>query len=59
MPVGGNGLMNVIIVGVKTGRSWVGGPELCVYGSRVTGGRGHDVYAGSGPLDGGNTLRPA
>ena len=25
----------------------------------VTGGRGHDVYPGSGPLDGGNTLRPA
>ena len=25
----------------------------------VTGGRGHDVYLGSGPLDGGNTLRPA
>ena len=31
------------------------------YASRrmVTGGRGHDVYPGSGPLDGGNTLRPA
>ena len=25
----------------------------------VTGGRGHDVYPGSGPLVGGNTLRPA
>ena len=25
----------------------------------VTGGRGHDVYLGSGPLDGGNTLLPA
>ena len=25
----------------------------------VTGGGGHDVYAGSGPLDGGNTLLPA
>ena len=25
----------------------------------VIGGRGHDVYLGSGPLDGGNTLRPA
>ena len=24
----------------------------------VTGGRGHDVYPGSGSLDGGNTLRP-
>ena len=22
----------------------------------VTGGRGHDVYPGSGPLDGGNTI---
>ena len=28
-------------------------------GSMVTGGRGHDVYPGSGPLDGGNTLHPA
>ena len=25
----------------------------------VTGGWGHDVYPGSGPLDGGNTLLPA
>ena len=25
----------------------------------VTGGGGHDVYPGSGPLDGGNTLLPA
>ena len=25
----------------------------------VIGGRGHDVYPGSGPLDGGNTLLPA
>ena len=25
----------------------------------VTGGRGQDVYPGSGPLDGGNTLLPA
>ena len=25
----------------------------------VIGGRGHDVYPGSGPLDGGNTLCPA
>ena len=25
----------------------------------VTGGGGHDVYLGSGPLDGGNTLLPA
>ena len=24
----------------------------------LTGGRGHDVYLGSGPLDGGKTLRP-
>ena len=24
----------------------------------VTGGKGHDVYPGSGPLDGGKTLRP-
>ena len=46
-------------VGVKTGKSRVGGPELCVYGSMVTGDKGHNVYPGSGPLDGGNTLRPA
>ncbi len=25
----------------------------------VTGGGGHNVYPGSGPLDGGNTLLPA
>ena len=25
----------------------------------VTGDKGHDVYPGSGPLDGGKTLRPA
>ena len=25
----------------------------------VTGGGGHNVYPGSGPLDGGKTLRPA
>ena len=24
----------------------------------VTGGKGHNVYPGSGPLDGGNTLLP-
>ena len=28
-------------------------------GSKVTGGGGHDVYPGLGPLDGGNTLLPA
>ena len=28
-------------------------------GSMVTGDGGHDVYPGSGPLDGGKTLRPA
>ena len=45
-------------VGAKTGGSRVGGPELCVL-SMVTGDRGHDVYPGSGPLYGGNTLLPA
>ena len=49
----------MIGVGVKTDRSRVGGPELCVQGSRVIGGRGHNVYPGSGPLNGGNTLLPA
>ena len=28
-------------------------------GSMVTGDREHNVYPGSGPLDGGKTLRPA
>ena len=28
-------------------------------GAMVTRGRGHDVYPGSGPLDGGKTLRHA
>ena len=46
-------------VGVKTSRSRVGGPKLCVMDRWVTGDRGHDVYPGSGPLNGGNTLLPA
>ena len=37
----------------------VGGPKLCVMDRWVTGDRGHDVYPGSGPLNGGNTLLPA
>ena len=45
-------------VGVKTGGSRVGGPKLCIMDRWVTGDRGHDVYPGSGPLDGGNTLLP-
>ena len=28
-------------------------------GRMVTGGKGHEVLPGSGPLDGGKTLRPA
>ena len=45
---------------VKTGRSWVGGSELCVWGSKVTGDKGDTMfYPGSGPLNGGKTLRPA
>ena len=43
-------------VGVKTGGSRVGGPKQCVLGSMVTGSKGHNVYPGSGPLDGGKTL---
>ena len=43
-------------VGVKTGGSRVVGPKQCVLGSMVTGGKGHNVYPGSGPLDGGKTL---
>ena len=46
-------------IGVKIGRSRVGGPKLCIMDRWVTGYRGHDVYPGSGPLDGGKTLRPA
>ena len=43
----------------RTPVSTVGGPKQCVLGSMVTGGKGHNVYPGSGPLDGGKTLRPA
>ena len=46
-------------VGVKTGRSREGGPKLYVMDRWVTGDRGHDVYPGSGPLNGGHTLLPA
>ena len=35
------------------------GPRTVRLRRMVTGGGGHDVYPGSGPLDGGNTLRPA
>ena len=48
-----------INVGVKTGGTRVGGPELCGLGFMVTGGGGHDVYPSSGPLYGGNSLLPA
>ena len=48
-------LVYVTTVGVKTDGSRVGGPELCLR-LMVTGGGGHNVYPGSGPLDGGNTL---
>ena len=44
------------VVGVKTGGSWVRGPELCVCGSMITGDKGHSVYPGSGPLDRGKTI---
>jgi len=35
------------------------GSQTVRLGSMVTGDGGHDVYPGSGPLDGGKTLRPA
>ena len=35
------------------------GVPNCASRRMVTGGWGHDVYPGSGPLDGGNTLLPA
>ena len=37
----------------------VGGPELWILGSMVTGTKDTIFYPGSGPLDGGKTLRPA
>ena len=49
----------LVCVGVKTGGSRVGGPELWVLDRWVTGDKGDDVYPGLGPLYGGNTLRPA
>ena len=51
-----NGSTNV---GVKTSGSRVGGPELWILEQLVTRDKGHRLYAGSGPLDGGNTLLPA
>ena len=45
-------------VGVKTGGSRLGVPTVRLR-LMVTGGGGHDVYPGSGPLYGGNTLLPA
>ena len=47
------------IVGVKTGISQGRGPELWILGSMVTGTKETMFYPGSGPLDGGKTLRPA
>ena len=46
-------------VGVKTGGFRVGGSRTVRLGRMVTGGKEHDVLPGSGPLDGGKTLRPA
>ena len=37
----------------------VGGPELWILGSMVTGTKETAFYPGSGPLDGGKTLCPA
>ena len=37
----------------------VGGPELWILGSIVTGTKEMMFYPGSGPLNGGKTLRPA
>jgi len=37
----------------------VGGPKLWILGSMVTGTKEMMFYPGSGPLDGGKTLRPA
>ena len=46
-------------VGVKTGGSQVGGHGAVRLRLMVTGSKGHNVYPGSGPLYGGNTLLPA
>ena len=46
-PLPMRGSLVMAIVGVKTGRSRVGGPELCV--RMVTGGRGHGVLLRFGP----------
>src|SRR3954464_8668661 len=43
-------------VGVKTGGSRVGGPELCVKVGREQETRDTLFYPGSSPLDGGKTL---
>ena len=54
-----SGTLNEITnVDVKTDGSRVGGPDWRLRSS-VIGDRGHDVYPGSGPLYGGNTLLPA
>ena len=45
-------------VDVKTGGSRVGSRTVRLR-LMVAGGGGHDVYLGSGPLYGGNTLLPA
>ena len=58
-PLPMRGSLVMTVVSVKTGGSRVGGPKQCVLGSMITGGKGHNVYPGSGPLDGGKTLRPA
>ena len=46
-------------VGVKTSGSQVGGPRSVRLRLMVTRGKEHNVYLGSGPLDGGKTLLPA
>ena len=43
----------------KTADFGLGGPELWILGSMVTGMKETMFYLGSSPLDGGKTLRPA
>ena len=47
------------VVGVKTGRSRVGGQAVSLRINGNKGQWGHDVYPGLGPLKGGKILCPA
>ena len=48
--------LRMAVVGVKTGGSRVGGPELCVWADGNRRQWTRCFYPGSGPLDGGKAL---